>query len=98
MACTGTNLTSVQINNYLGLNGKIVYDSYNTAGHSYYMTRYSFSKDSDGIWSKGGYYGRVRLNVTDSKGNLLVAKSAGADGKNVKVFTNLDTMKAWLKK
>jgi hypothetical protein len=98
MACTGTNLTSVQINNYLGLNGKIVYDSYNTAGNRYHMNRFSFSKDSSGVWSQGGRYLRIRMNATDSKGNLLVAKSAGADGKNVKVFTNLDTMKAWLQK
>lgn len=98
IACTGTNLTSVEINNYLGYNGKILYDSYNTRGHSYYMNRYSMYRDYNGVWSKGGSYGQIYFNATDMQGSLLTNTKAGADSKNVKIFKDLNKMKAWLNK
>ena len=100
VACKGTNLTSVEINNYMGRDGKILYDSNNTplSGYTWHMNKYSLYKDSDGIWSKGGSFGTVWMNIPDNKGNLLTATKSGVDSEHIKVFKSLDAMKTWLNK
>jgi len=97
IACTGKNLKSIEINCYLGYNGSIVYDSYNTSGHSWYMYRYSMKKDKNGIWSKDGTYKAISFSVEDKNGNNLTVSEAGVDSEHIKIFKDLGKMKAWLK-
>ena len=97
IACKGTKLKSIDINCYLGYNGSILYDSYNTSGHSWYMSRYAMKKDKNGIWSKGGKFEAISFSVEDKDGNNLTASGAGVDSKHIKVFKDLTKMKKWLK-
>ena len=97
IACTGKKLTAIDINCYLGYNGSIIYDSYNTSGHSWYMSRYAMKKDKSGIWSKDGAFKAISFSVEDKNGNNLTISEAGVDSKHIKVFRNLNKMKEWLK-
>ncbi|MBQ6362019.1 MAG: Ig-like domain-containing protein [Lachnospiraceae bacterium] len=98
IACKGTKLKSIDINCYLGYNGSIVYDSYNTSGHRWYMSRFSMKKGKNGIWSLGGKFKAISFSVEDKNGSNLTASEAGVDSKHIKVFRNLNKMKKWLKK
>ena len=55
-------------------------------------------KDSSGIWSKGGSFGTVWMNIPDNNGNLLTATKSGVDSEHIKVFKSLEAMKTWLNK
>lgn len=85
-AVKGKNITSVRYVPYLGYNGKVLYDGLNT----YRLNTYYLKADSNGVWSYDRNYELFKANV------LSAVKSQGVDGKNTKIFYDLDKMKKWM--
>ena len=62
------------------------------------MNHYYLSKDSYGVYSYSGSYGRVHMNSTDTNGNYLKVKGSGCNGKYFKMFKSLDNLRTWMNK
>lgn len=86
-------VTSAMIYAYVAYNGKIVRDASSYSG----LNKFYMYKDSDGIWSLKGKYSAIKYNVTDTNGNIVSNASAKKTSSNMKIFTNLESMKKYLK-
>ena len=87
-------VTSAELYAYVAYNGKTVRDasSYSRLNH------FSMKADSDGIWSLWGTYTSIYYNVTDKSGKIVSDLAAKKSSYNMKIFDNLNDMKAYLKK
>jgi hypothetical protein len=96
VAFTGTNVTSANLVYYFARNGKMLYSNGYHLGNTN-LSVYSMRKNSDGIWSVGGYYGSDRFNFYDANHKNIAAKGSGFDNKNVRLFSTKEEMIKWLK-
>lgn len=91
IACTGENITSVRFEGYHSYQGEIIY----TPADDSLILIFPMTEGPEGIWT----YKRFTMilhNFMDAQGKNMMVHSIGTFGEDMRIFSDLSEMKAWL--